>query len=146
MGADRRILGLALTAVLAGGCVGQSSLDFGTPVNLHVWTTPATVEIDAPGWLTSASSVYLCSEAPPRLPEDATKREDWSPGDACQDFGTYESPDGFKASIDLQQLDTARNPGFETAGDWYVVLVALDGDRATSSISTRFHAPAGGVP
>ena len=66
MGGDRRlVVGLALTALIAGGCFGESSLEFGTPVNLHVWTTPTTVEVDAPGWLTTVSSIYLCFAAPP---------------------------------------------------------------------------------
>ena len=143
MGGERRVLGaLALTAVVAGGCIGESTLEFGTPVNLHVWTTPTTVEVDAPGWLTTVSSIYLCSEPPPRLPSDSASRTNWSPGDACQDFGTYESPDGFRGSIDTVLLDPARRPSFEAATDWYVLLVAIDGDRATSAISSRFHAPA----
>ena len=143
MGGDRRLVGLALLAVVAGGCIGESSLEFGTPVNLHVWTTPSTVEVDAPGWLTPVSSIYLCHEAPPRLPSDSGARVNWTPGDACQDFGTYESRDGFRASIDVGLLDPARRPAFEAAADWYLLLVAIDGDRATSAISSRFHAPAG---
>lgn len=147
MGGERRVLGaLALTAFVAGGCIGESSLEFGTPVNLHVWTTPTTVEVDAPGWLTTVSSVYLCFERPPRLPSDAAQRENWSPGDGCQDLGTYESPDGFKASIPLTMLDPARRSDFAAARDWYLLLVALDGARATSTISSRFHAPSDGVP
>ena len=145
MGGDRRVLGLALTAVIAGGCIGDSSLDFGTPVNLHVWTTSTAVEVDAPGWLTAVSSMYLCFEPPPRLPSDAAQRMGWDPGGSCQDFGTYESPDGFKASIPLAMLDPSRRESFEAAGDWYLLLVALDGGRATSAISTRFHAPAAGA-
>jgi hypothetical protein len=138
----RRALIAALgVAFLAGGCIGESSLDFGTPVNLHVWTTPTTVEVDAPGWLTAVSSIYLCFERPPRLPSEAAQREDWTPGQACQDVGTYESPDGLKASIPLTMLDPERRAGFDAAGDWYVLLVALDGGRATSAISSRFHAP-----
>ena len=146
MGAERRLLNLGLTAVIAGGCVGESSLDFGTPVVLHVWATPTTVEVDAPGWLTAVSSVYLCFAAPPRLPSDSASRVDWTPGEACQDFGSYESPDGFKSSIPLAMLDPGRRAAFEAAGDWYLLLVALDGDRATSAISSRFHAPPDGAP
>jgi hypothetical protein len=148
MGGDRRPLltGLVMSAVVAGGCIGEGSLDLGTPVNLHVWTTPTTVEVDAPGWLTTVSSVYLCFEPPPRLPSDAAQRENWSPGASCQDFGTYESPEGFKGSIPLSMLDPARRSSFQAARDWYLLLVALDGGRATSAISSRFHAPAGGLP
>ena len=140
-GEGRRLGALTLTALVAAGCIGESSLEFGTPVNLHVWTTPTTVEVDAPGWITKVSSVYVCNEPPPRLPSDAAQREDWSPGDACQDVGTYESPDGLRASIPLTTLDPGRRPAFDAAPDWYLLLVALDGGRATSTISSRFHAP-----
>ncbi|HEX7345623.1 MAG TPA: hypothetical protein VF253_02445 [Candidatus Limnocylindrales bacterium] len=147
MGGDRRlVVGLALTALIAGGCIGESSLEFGTPVNLHVWTTPTTVEVDAPGWLTTVSSIYLCFAAPPRLPSDGAERENWDPGGSCQDFGTYESPDGFRGSIPLTMLDPGKRPAFEAAADWYVLLVALDGGRATSTISSRFHAPLSAAP
>jgi hypothetical protein len=43
-------------------------------------------------------------------------------------------------------LDPARRPKFEAAKDWYLLLVALEGDRATSAISSRFHAPTGDLP
>ena len=75
MGPDRRLIaGLVVATVVAGGCVGGSSLDFGTPVNLHVSTTPTTVELDAPGWFADISAVYLCPDEPARLPDDAAKR------------------------------------------------------------------------
>jgi hypothetical protein len=144
MGGERRIIGTALAMTLvAGGCIGGSSLDFGTPVNIHVWSTPTTVEIDAPGWLTDVSVVYLCHAQPPRLPEEAALRVGWVPGDACQDVGTFETADGLKRSIPVDAIDPARRPAFDAASDWYLLLVARDGDRATSTISSRFHAPPG---
>src|SRR4029453_1692297 len=100
MGGDRRkLVGLIAATLVVGGCIGDSSLDFGTPINLHVWSTPTTVEVDAPGWLTAVSSVYLCYEKPPRLPSDTASRDGWTPGGACQDVGTFESRGGLKASI-----------------------------------------------
>jgi hypothetical protein len=147
MGGDRRkLVGLIAATLAVGGCIGDSSLDFGTPINLHVWSTPSTVEVDAPGWLTSRSAVYLCFEKPPRLPSDTASREGWTPGDACQDVGTYESHGGLKASIPVETLDPARRPAFEAADDWYLLLVARDGDRASSVISSRFHAPPDAAP
>ena len=142
MGGERRVLGaLAMTVFAVGGCLGDSTLEFGTPVNLHIWTTATTVEVDAPGWLGEATSIYLCFEPPPRLPSDAAQRLDWTPGDACQAFGTFDSSDGFKSSIPLSSLDPSRRSSFEGAPDWYVLLVALDGGRASSAMSSRFHAP-----
>ena len=137
-----RLAGLLGMVLAASGCVGSSSLDFGTPVNLHVWSTPTTVEVDAPGWLTAVSSVYLCSEQPPRLPDDNAARTGWTPGAACQDVGTFQAPGGLKTTIPLDSLDPIRRPSFDAAPDWYLVLVARDGERASSAISSRFHAPA----
>ena len=137
----RAVVGLLALSVWTGGCIGESSLEVATPVNLHVWTTGTSVEIDAPGWLTKLSSVYLCVDRPPRLPIDSTARLAWNPGDSCQDFGKHETQDGLRASIPVSKLDAAHRPAFEAAADWYVLLVALENERATSAISSRFHAP-----
>ena len=142
----RRLLGLVAVIVAVGGCVGSSSLDFGTPVNLHVWSTPTTVEVDAPGWLTAVSSVYLCPEQPPRLPDDNAARTGWTPGAACEDVGTFKTPEGLKTTIAVDSLDPSRRPSFDAAPDWYLVLVARDGERASSAISSRFHAPGAAAP
>lgn len=147
MGGDRRlVIGLALTAVIAGGCIGESSLEFGTPVNLRVWTTETTVEVDAPGWTADTSRVYVCAAEPPRPPEGAADREGWAPGGSCQDFGTYPSADGLRATLPLGAFDADQQPAFDAASDWYLLLLGLDGARVSSSIRTRFHAPPGGVP
>lgn len=135
-----------MTAVIAGGCIGESSLEFGTRVNLHVWTTETTVEVDAPGWLTTVSSVYLCFDRPPRLPSDSSQRVGWTPGASCQDYGSHASAEGFTESVPLSMLDPVRRERFEAASDRYLLLVAIDGDRATSAFSSRSHAPPGGVP
>ena len=116
-----------LTAIVAGGCLGGSSLDIGTPVNLHVWTTPTSVEVDAPGWITDASRLYLCAAEPARPPEGAADREGWAPGGPCQDLGTYAGPDGLRASLPLDRIDAERQPVFEAAGDWYLLILELDG-------------------
>lgn len=147
MGDERRVLGaLALTVVVAGGCFGSSSLDTGTPVILHVWTTPTSVEVDAPGWITDASRIYLCAAEPPRPPDDAIGRKGWVPGGPCQDFGTYPGPDGLRVSLPLGGLDADQQPVFDAAADWYLLILELDGDRVASSIRSRFHAPPGGLP
>jgi hypothetical protein len=146
MGSDRRgLVGLIAVTLAVAGCIGESSLDFGTPVNMHVWSTPTSVEVDAPGWLTASSSVYLCYERPPRLPSDTASRQGWVPGPACQDFGVRASHDGLKASIPVSMLDPARRAAFDAADDWYLLLVAVEGERATGAITSRFHAPPDGA-
>jgi hypothetical protein len=142
MAADRRrTLAFGLTgALLVGGC-GPASLDIGTPVNLHVWTTPTTVELDAPGWFADVSAVYLCPEEPPRLPDAAADRVGWTPGVGCEFMGSYPSRQGLTLSMPLDDIDVARRPAFDAARDWYIVLLDLDGDRVGAAIRSQFHAP-----
>jgi hypothetical protein len=142
MGADRRgLVSLFATALIAGGCVGGSSLDFGTPVNLHISTTPTSVELDAPGWFANVAAVYLCPSEPARLPDSPADRVDWTPGAACEFMGSYPSRDGLTLSLPLSGLKPERRPAFDAAADWYLVLMNLDGNRVGSAISSRFHAP-----
>lgn len=142
MGSRRRLLaGLAAATFVAGGCVGGSSLDFGTPVNLHISTTPASVELDAPGWFADVSAVYLCPSEPARLPDNAAERVDWTPGATCEFMGSYPSRDGLTLSLPLSGLKPERRPAFDAAPDWWLVLMDLDGNRVGSAINSRFHAP-----
>ena len=143
MGGKRRLLvTLAATALMAGGCVGSSSLDFGTPVNLHISTTPTTVELDAPGWFADISAVSLCPSEPARPPDNAAERVDWTPGPTCEFMGSYPSRDGLTLSLPLSGLKPERRPAFDAAPDWWLVLMDLDGNRVGSAINSRFHAPA----
>lgn len=149
MQADRRLgRAPAVVAVIASvvavtGCVVEAgSLDGpGGPVNMHVWTTPTTVEVDAPGWLADTSAVYLCASAPPVLPEDAADRVGWTPGGDCHDLGRHASRNGLRISLPLTALRGAPWPAFESAEDWYLLLLELDGDRVSTAVRSRFHAP-----
>lgn len=145
MGADRRRrslapIGIVLVASLVAGC-GNGSLEIGTPVNLHVSTTPETVEVDAPGWFADISAVYLCPVAPAQLPFAPADRVGWTPGESCEFMGSYPSREGLTLSLPLDGLGAARRPAFDAAVDWYLVLLDLDGDRVGSAISSRFHSP-----
>ena len=147
MRSERRIRGsIVLAAFLVAGCGQLPPLDMGTPVQMRVWTTPTTVEVDAPTWVTDASRIYLCATEPPRVPDGARDREGWSPGGSCQDLGTYAGPDGLRVSLPIGALDENRRPAFDQASDWYLLILELDGGRITNSVRTRFHAPPGGVP
>jgi hypothetical protein len=147
MGGERRLLvTLVGVALIAGGCVGGSSLDFGTPVNLHISTTPTSVELDAPGWFADVSAVYLCPAEPARLPDSPAERVDWTPGDACEFMGSYPSTDGLTLSLPLSGLKPERRPAFDAAADWFLVLMDLDGNRVGSAINSKFHAPPAASP
>jgi hypothetical protein len=139
---QRPLAGLVLLPLLLGGCVlGPGTLDGATPVNMHVWTTPTTVEIDAPGWTVDVSAVYLCATAPPRLPDASTDRIAWTPGGDCHDFGTHPSRDGLTVSLPLADLAGTAWPAFEASDEWYVLLLDLDGDLVSSAVRSQFHAP-----
>lgn len=132
------------SAVVVGGCrVDGALLDAPGAVNMHVWPTPTSVEVDAPGWLAETSAVYLCASEPPTLPDAAADRVGWTPGGDCHDFGRHASPDGLTISLPLTGLQGAPWPAFQAAEDWYLLLLDLDGDRVSNAVRSRFHAPAG---
>jgi hypothetical protein len=141
---SRRVRHIALTlmaVVAVGGCVVPGSLDRALPLPLHIKTTPTTVDVDAVG-LAPTSAVYLCPTAPPYLPDDTADRIGWNPGGDCHDFGRHDTRDGLSISLPLADLTSSSEwAAFEAVPDWYLLLVELDGELATSSIRSQFHAP-----
>jgi hypothetical protein len=141
MSGERRLLVGLIATTLIAGCANAPSLDFGTPVNMHVSTTPTSVELDAPGWLADISAVYLCPSQPTRVPDNAAERVNWTPGRDCEFMGSYPSRDGLTMSLPLSGLKPERRPKFDAAADWWVVLLDLDGDRVSAAVNSQFHAP-----
>ena len=140
----RFLAGLApfLLAAVVGGCVLQGpALDGPIAVNLHITTTPSSVEVDAPGWFAEETAVYLCSAEPPVLPEPGPDRVGWRPGDACHAYGTVPSRDGLRIGLPIDSLAGEPWPAFAAAEDWYVYLLEVDGDRVVSAVRSRFGAP-----
>jgi hypothetical protein len=141
---DERIRPLALmlaAVVLVGGCAVPGSLDRVLPLPLRIQTTPTSVEVQAAG-LANTSAVYLCATAPPYLPNDAADRIDWKPGGDCHDYGTHDTRDGLDISLPLADLAASPDAdAFRAVPDWYLLLIEFDGDRATSSVRSQFHAP-----
>jgi hypothetical protein len=132
----------ALVALLVAGCrLPSEALDGPIAVPLRITPTATTVEIDAPGWYAADTVVYLCSAEPPALPEPGPAREGWTPGGACHDYGHVPSADGLTAVLALAELTEAERPVFEAVANWSVLLVGVEGDRATSAIHTSFAAP-----
>jgi hypothetical protein len=143
-----RAVALALgAAVVVGGCVlGPSSLDGPMAVNLHVATTPTSVDVDAPGWFADTSQVFLCPSDPPPLPEPGPARVGWTPGSTCHDFGTHPSPDGLVIRLPVADLAPSDRPAFAAADDWYLLLLEVDREgRVTGATRTRFARPDGFV-
>jgi hypothetical protein len=140
--AARRAVALAVSAAVVAGCAGgTSTLDGAIPIPLRVSTTATTVDVDAPGWLADVSAVYVCSSAPPPLPDSSTDRMGWTPGRDCHDYGRHPSADGLRLSLPVADLRGEGWPAFRSAGEWYLLVLDLDGDLVSTAIRTRFHAP-----
>ncbi len=135
------IAGAALALLLSGCLAVPGAIDGPIAVDLHVSTTPTTVEVDAPGWFAETTAIYLCSASPPVLPEAAADRVGWTPGGACHDYGTRPSRDGLKVSLPLTDLAGETWAPFAAADEWYLLLLDLDGDRVSSAVRSRFGAP-----
>jgi hypothetical protein len=132
---------LAAALVVTGCAGGTSTLDGALPVPLRVSTTTTTVELDAPTWSAPVSAIYLCPAAPPPLPDSTADRQGWAPGGDCHDFGRHPSRDGLAISLPIADLAAPDGAAFTTATDWYVMVLALEGDLVTSAMRSRFHAP-----
>jgi hypothetical protein len=135
------VLGLA-GAVVAGCRLPSEALDGPLAVPLRIDATPEAIDIDAPGWFAAETAVYLCHSEPPGLPEPGPDRDGWTPGPACHDFGRVAAADGLHVALRLAELTEAERSAFAAVADWFVLLVKLDGDRATAAIRSSFNAPA----
>ena len=139
---SRLVAACFAAALVVGGCAGGTShLDGALPVPLRISTTSTTVDVDAPTWTAPVSAIYVCPAAPPPLPDSTADRQDWSPGGDCHDYGRHPTRDGLTVSLPIADLAGADGGAFTTATDWYVMVLALDGDLVTSAIRSQFHAP-----
>lgn len=138
----RILLGITLAALLGGCLAVPGSADGPIAVPLHITPTATTIEVDAPGWFSDETAIYLCPTAPPVLPEDAADRVGWEPGAPCQAFGTAPSPNGLRASLPLDDIEAPVRPAFAASGEWHLLLLDLEGDRVSSAIRSAFDAPA----
>jgi hypothetical protein len=141
----RHLAQLALCAVVvaaAGGCrLPDNALDAPLAVPLRVSATAEAIEVDAPNWYAATTSLYLCPMEPPSLPEPGPDRVDWSPGGSCHDFGHVAANDGLRATLSLDLLTEAERLALEAVNDWYLLVVKIEGDRATAAIRTSFASP-----
>jgi hypothetical protein len=139
-----RAAAVILLAGLVAACtLPDGALDAPFPVVLRISTTPTEVVVDAPNWLADRSAVFLCPSEPPPLPEPGPERDGWLPGPPCHDYGRFDTPDGLATTLPLDGLSGAERTAFAAAPDWYVYLVDLDGEHASSATKTRFSPPGG---
>ncbi len=131
-----------LAAALVACLAVPGAVDGPIAVDLHIATTPTSVDVHAPGWFADMSQVYLCPHLPPPLPETATDRIGWTPGDDCHDYGRHAAPDGLTVSLPLADLDGAERATFGSAGEWYLLLLDMDGERISSAVRSGFGAAA----
>ena len=133
---------IALVAALVGECrLPSSALDGPLAVPLRIEATATEVHVDAPTWFAAVTAIYLCPTEPPELPEPGPDREGWTPGTSCHDYGKVAAPDGLIVSLPVDALTEAERPAFNAAGNWYLLLVKVDGVRATAAIRSSFPAP-----
>ena len=132
---------MLLAAIVAGCRLPSDALDGPLAVPLRITVTLAAVEVDAPGWFAADTAVYLCPTEPPALPEPGPDREGWTPGSGCHDYGRFAAPDGLRATLPLDALPEADRPAFDAADNWYLLIVKVEGARATAAIHSNFSAP-----
>lgn len=137
-----RLALIVIAAALVAGCrLPSSALDGPLAVPLRIEVTADTVQVDAPGWFAPENVVYLCATEPPELPEPGPDRDGWTPGASCHDYGKVSAPDGLEVSLRIDALTDAERPAFEAAPDWHLLIVKVDGTRATAAIRSSFSAP-----
>jgi hypothetical protein len=138
----RLVLAGGLVALVLAGCrIPENALDGPLAVPLRITTNEDTIDVDAPTWYADSTAIFVCPTEPPALPEPGPQRDGWTPGGGCHDFGRVRSPDGLATTLALETLsDEALRP-FLTAGDWFLLLVAVEGDRATAAIHSSFPSP-----
>jgi len=103
--------------------------------------TGDAIEVDAPTWYAAQTAMYLCTSEPPPLPEPGPDRVGWTPMGPCHDFGQVAAEDGLHVTQSLDVLTEADRQALEAADDWYLLIVKLEGDRATAAAHSSFASP-----
>jgi hypothetical protein len=141
----RTAIGIGAACGLAGilvACLAvPGAVDGPIAVDLHITTTATSVDVHAPGWFSDASQVYLCPSIPPPLPEAAADRIGWTPGGDCHDYGRHPAPNGLTVGLPTADLVGAERAAFASAGEWYLLLLDMDGERISSAVRSAFGAP-----
>jgi len=137
------VLFTALTGVAC--TIPPGSLDGPIAVILHITTTPTTVDVDAETWYSESTAIYLCPSEPPPLPDPGPALIGWTPGAPCHDYGDRPSPNGLKVALPIADLDGPERVLFDSAEEWYLLLLDLDGDRVSSAIKSAFRPPESAV-
>ena len=136
------VLGGAIFMLVAGGCrLPDNALDGPLAVPLRITATDTAIEIDAPTWYAAQTAMYLCTSEPPPLPEPGPDRAGWTPMGPCHDFGRVAAPDGLHVTQALDVLTEEDRQALEAVDDWYLLIVRIEGDRATSAAHSSFASP-----
>jgi hypothetical protein len=134
-------LGL-VAAVAAGGCrLPENALDGPLAVPLRISATAEAIEVDAPTWYAARTALFLCTSEPPSLPEPGPDRVGWTPNGSCHDFGRVAADGGLHVTQPLDVLTETDRRALEGADEWYLLLVKIEGDRATAATHSRFASP-----
>lgn len=132
-----------LGAVLAACRLPDNALDGPIAVPLRVVADARSMDVDAPTWFAPETAIYLCTAVPDTLPEPGPARVGWQPGAACREVGRQRSAQGLRVVLDLAALPDDLRGDLGSADTWYVLLVKLDGERASAAIHTAVRRPEG---
>ena len=143
LGHRGRLVAAITVAVLAVvGCrLPENALDGPLAVPLRITATAEAIDVDAPTWYADETAIFVCPTEPPALPAPGPERDGWTPGVGCHDFGRVRSPDGLATTLELDTLTDEELAPFRGARDWFLVLVAVEGDRANAAIHSSFPGP-----
>ena len=132
-----RLAAVALGAVVLSGCDQIEAADeVTTPV--HVDREAAALRVGAPAWFAPETLVVLCPQAPETVGDTfAPGRATIQLADACHDYGRFASATGLDARLELGDLDSVGLTTFDRAPDWWVVLIAVDGQSAGAIFDTQ---------
>jgi hypothetical protein len=128
--------------LLVGGCrLPENALDGPLAVPLRITASAESIDVDAPTWYADETAIFVCPTEPPALPAPGPERNGWAPGGECHDFGRVRSPDGLATTLRLDTLTSEELAPFLDARDWFLLLVAVEGDRANAAIHSSFPGP-----
>ena len=131
-----------LAALAVAGCrLPENALDGPLAVPLRITATAEKIDVEAPSWYADETAIFICPSVPPSLPAPGPGRDGWTPGGSCHDFGRVRSPDGLATTLELDTMTNEELAPFVDARDWFLLLVAVEGDRATAAIQSSFPGP-----
>ncbi len=128
----RLVVGVVALAGVLGACAQWDAVDDLPPFQLTLERRAETLSLDAPTWVSEQTLLVLCPTEPVTESRPLSPNENVQLDRQCVVYGRYPSPEGLEASLGLGQIDADRRPTFDAAVNWWLVMIGLTGERATS--------------